>query len=233
MAAAIRLVAPYFLPTRPGWSCRCARRQSYPLPLGSIPVCVGWKPNQMNLHHRTAADPAADPPAEMLDIPDSWWLKNRHVALWLLVAGGAIVFLRWAAEAVVPFVLSGILFYALDPAVDAMQRRRIPRVIGAALMLGMVVGSIVGGGYVLRDDIVQVVTELPDGARRLRAGDASPTRAGPSTVEDPPSSYRRARSGCGRSGDAVPGPGRRPARPDSKNRCSAPPTICGRARWAC
>ena len=119
----------------------------------------------------------------MLDIPDSWWRKNRHVALWLLVAGGAIVFLRWAAEAVVPFVLSGILFYALDPAVDAMQRRRIPRVIGAALMLGIVVGSIVGGAYVLRDDIVQVVTELPDGARRLRQVMRSDAAAGPSTVE--------------------------------------------------
>lgn len=134
----------------------------------------------MAVHRHPNAEPGSSQ-APVLDIPDSWWRQNRHVALWLLVAGGIIVFLRWAAEVVVPFVLSGMLFYALDPAVDALQRRRVPRALGAALMLGIFVGSIAGGAYVLRDDIVQVVSELPDAARRLRT--LSQSDEVPSTVE--------------------------------------------------
>ena len=35
----------------------------------------------------------------------------------------------------IPFVLGGLLFYALDPAVDRLQKVRVPRALGAALML--------------------------------------------------------------------------------------------------
>jgi predicted PurR-regulated permease PerM len=80
-----------------------------------------------------------------------------------------ILFLRWAAEAVVPFVLSGMVFYALDPAVDALERWRVPRAVGAALMLGVLLASIGGLTFTLRDDVTKVIQELPEGARRLRA----------------------------------------------------------------
>lgn len=85
-----------------------------------------------------------------------------------MVAGVLVLFIRFAAEAVVPFVLSGMLFYALDPGVDALQRWHVPRAIGAALMLGLVLTGVAAISLTLRDDIAKVVTELPDGARRLR-----------------------------------------------------------------
>lgn len=129
-----------------------------------------------------ATDSAKEVSDQRVDLPDSWWHENRHVALWLLVAGGAVLFLRWAAEAIIPFVLSALLFYALDPAVDVLSRR-IPRALAAALMLALVVGSIVGGAYVLRDDVVQVVSELPEGARRLRTLMRSEESGVPTTVE--------------------------------------------------
>lgn len=125
-------------------------------------------------------------PVEKIDIPDSWWRQKQHVAAWLLAAAAAILFMRYAAEFIVPFVLSGMLFYALDPAVDALQRWRIPRWLGALLMLSLVVGSAGAGVYTLRDDVAQIVADLPDGARRLRA--VLRSSAGPSTME----SLRRA-----------------------------------------
>ena len=133
----------------------------------------------------TVQTATVDPP-EKLDIPDSWWRQRQHVAAWLVVGAGAILFVRYAAEVIVPFVLSGLLFYALDPAVDALQRWRIPRWLGAFLMLGLVVGSTGAGIYTLRDDVTQIVADLPDGARRLRA--VLRSSAGPSTMD----SLRRA-----------------------------------------
>ena len=40
-----------------------------------------------------------------------------------------------------PLVLGGLLFYALAPAVDRLQKMRVPRAIGAALTLCLVVTS--------------------------------------------------------------------------------------------
>jgi predicted PurR-regulated permease PerM len=114
------------------------------------------------------ASPAPGEPERTVDLPDSWWRDHLHVAVWLLVIGGLVFFLKYTAEAIVPIVLSGLLFYALDPAVDALQRLRIPRALGAALVLSAVVAG--SGALVisLQDDVEDVIRELPDGARRLR-----------------------------------------------------------------
>jgi predicted PurR-regulated permease PerM len=106
---------------------------------------------------------------DVVDIPDSWWQRHLHIAVWILVAGGVLAFLRVAAEVVVPFILSGLLFYALDPAVDFLKRWRVPRVIGALLVLGVVVGGVGALALTLRNEVTTIVEGLPEGARRLGA----------------------------------------------------------------
>jgi predicted PurR-regulated permease PerM len=141
-----------------------------------------------------------EPAAEKIDIPDSWWRKNFHVAAWLLVVATAVLFLRYAAEVIVPFVLSGLLFYALDPAVDSLQRYRVPRWLGALLILGAVIGAAGAGAYALRGDVVRIVADLPDGARRLRELTRSSGR--PSTME----SLRKATEEIDRTAAEAAGP---------------------------
>ena len=146
---------------------------------------------------QTVVDEAA---AEKVDLPDTWWRQNSHVAAWLLVVATAVLFLRYAAEVIVPFVLSGLLFYALDPAVDALQRYRVPRWLGALLILGAVIGAAGAGAYALRGDVVRIVADLPDGARRLRALTRSSGR--PSTME----SLRKATEEIDRTAAEAAGP---------------------------
>ena len=43
-----------------------------------------------------------------------------------------------------PLAFGLLLFYALDPAVDALERLRVPRWIGAALALGLTLATILG-----------------------------------------------------------------------------------------
>jgi predicted PurR-regulated permease PerM len=71
-------------------------------------------------------------------------------------------------EVCVPMALAVLLFYALDRPVDFLQRWHIPRVIGAALVLGLFAGSIAGIGYVVQDEALAVVNHLPESARKLR-----------------------------------------------------------------
>ena len=148
----------------------------------------------------TVVEPAPEKIEDRIDLPDSWWRQKTHVAAWLLVAAAAILFVRYAAEVIVPFVLSALLFYALDPAVDALQRHRVPRWLGALLILGAVIGAVGAGVYTLRDDVVKIVTDLPDGARRLRALSTSSGR--PSTME----SLRRATEEIDRTAAEAAGP---------------------------
>ena len=70
---------------------------------------------------------------------------------------------------IIPFVVSGLLFYALDPAVDWLQRWKMPRVLGAALVLLIVIGGMGAGGYALSDNVMSVVERVPEGVRKLRA----------------------------------------------------------------
>jgi predicted PurR-regulated permease PerM len=50
----------------------------------------------------------------------------------------------------IPFVLGGLLFYALDPAVDRLQKLRVPRALGAAAMLLIVVTGCGALAYLLQ-----------------------------------------------------------------------------------
>ena len=65
----------------------------------------------------------------------------------------------------IPFVLGALLFYALDPAVDWLQKLRVPRAIGAALMLLIVVSGCGALTYTLQGQALTVIDQLPAGAR--------------------------------------------------------------------
>jgi predicted PurR-regulated permease PerM len=92
----------------------------------------------------------------------------RNVALSTIAVAVLIVLLQYMQAVLIPLVLGALLFYALDPAVDWMQKWRMPRALGAALMIMVVVGS--GGGvvYFLQDDAISIVERLPQGIQRAR-----------------------------------------------------------------
>lgn len=104
--------------------------------------------------------PRPNEPAPPLDV--------RNVGLTILGTTALIVLLKYMQQVFIPFVLSGLIFYALDPLVDAMQRWRIPRAIGAALVLVTVVGGAGIGAYQLSDEALVLVEQLPTAARKLR-----------------------------------------------------------------
>jgi predicted PurR-regulated permease PerM len=93
----------------------------------------------------------------------------RSVSLTIVAGAAILAVLQFAQPVIIPFVVSGLLFYALDPAVDWLQRWKMPRVLGAALVLLMAIGGVGVGAYALSDDVLAVVNRLPEGARKLRA----------------------------------------------------------------
>ena len=92
----------------------------------------------------------------------------RSVSLTVLAVIAVVLMLQYAQAMVIPIVLGVLISYALDPIVSAMERRRIPRSVGAALLLMVLVGA--GGWllYGLRSEASAIVEQLPQAARRLR-----------------------------------------------------------------
>jgi len=92
----------------------------------------------------------------------------RSVALTVLAVIAVILLLQYAQAMVIPIVLGILISYALDPIVTAMVRWHLPRPIGAAVVLVVLVGA--GGWllYGLRTEATAIVEQLPHAARRLR-----------------------------------------------------------------
>ena len=93
---------------------------------------------------------------------------TKSLALTVLAVAAAILLARYMQSVLIPFVLAGLVFYALDPIVDRLQRVHVPRVIGAGLAVALIVGACSFVTYGLLDDGLRVVEELPEAARKIR-----------------------------------------------------------------
>lgn len=94
----------------------------------------------------------------------------------LLLLASLIVLLFWVLDAlgsvIAPFVLALVLAYILDPAVDALERRRVPRA-AAILLLALPVLALIGlalgfGIPALARQVGELLQEAPAAIERLR-----------------------------------------------------------------
>lgn len=81
-----------------------------------------------------------------LPMPNTFKSEQRQTLLWLSV-GVVFLFLLWLLTPVLtPFVAAIIIGYVLNPGVDWMERRRVPRVLGvlvAIVALGLAIAALV------------------------------------------------------------------------------------------
>jgi predicted PurR-regulated permease PerM len=114
--------------------------------------------------------PAADAPAppEPEPIAIQMPVDIRSAALTTLAVLALVMALQYAQAMVIPIVLGILISYALDPLVARLARVHVPRPIGAALVLLLVVGASGWLLYGLRTEANAIVQQLPSAARRVR-----------------------------------------------------------------
>ena len=114
-------------------------------------------------HVRLLTPPSkSDPPPAPMDV------SVRSVALTIIAVAAAMYVLNWASEVFIPIVLSVLISYALEPVVLWLMRLRLPRVAAAGLLMTLLTGGFLYGGYALSDDATAIVAELPEAAQKLR-----------------------------------------------------------------
>jgi predicted PurR-regulated permease PerM len=126
----------------------------------------------------TGTPSAEEPQAIAVQVP----VDIRSVALSLLACAAAITLLRYMQEVFIPVVLAGLLFYALDPFVDRLERLKVPRALAAGCVLLFLVAASASAAYALRFQVLAVVEEMPIAAQRFRAMLRAQPR-GPSTLD--------------------------------------------------
>ncbi len=92
----------------------------------------------------------------------------RSLALTVIAATLAILLIQFAQSVLIPITLGVLLSYALTPIVSALARIHVPRALGAAIALALLVGSVGIGIYTLSDNAMAIVADVPQAARRLR-----------------------------------------------------------------
>lgn len=109
--------------------------------------------------------PTPDPAATHADLTD---IPRIHLGLGVLVIIALIASLYLARAFFVPLLIGILASYALHPLVDMLERIRVPRGIGAALVLAVVAGSLGWIGGSMGNDAAVVIEKLPEAARTLR-----------------------------------------------------------------
>lgn len=92
----------------------------------------------------------------------------RNVALNVLSVLAVMLVLQYAEAVLIPIVIGILISYGLAPFVGGLQRLRVPRAIGAAMAVTMLVGALGLAVYTLTDQAMAIVADVPQAAQRIR-----------------------------------------------------------------
>jgi len=136
------------------------------------------------MNHTLVGSELIDQPAEPVEsLLATSPIQVRNIAFVLLSIAIVVLLLQFMQPVLLPLVLAALLFYALDPAVDRLHKLHMPRALGAALVLFIVVTSCGVLAYTLQGQAVTVIDQLPVAARRLAATVRKAPGAEPGAVE--------------------------------------------------
>jgi predicted PurR-regulated permease PerM len=91
----------------------------------------------------------------------------RSASLVVLAVLASVFALQWGQAVFIPLMLSLMLTYALSPLVERLHRWKLPRWIGAALILLGLFGGLGWTGYSLSGSASQLLDSLPVAAQKL------------------------------------------------------------------
>lgn len=94
-------------------------------------------------------------------------VNGANVSLLVLAVLASLTALHVARAVFIPLLLGLMVSYALSPLVDWMERRRIPRALGAALLIGAIVGAGCWTAYSLSDDATVLIESMPGAMEKV------------------------------------------------------------------
>jgi predicted PurR-regulated permease PerM len=113
-----------------------------------------------------AEPPAAPGEPEQLHVQVP--VDIRSMSLVVLAGLACLFVLHWAKTVFIPVMLGVLFSYAFSPIVNWLETKRVPRWLGAAVVLLTIVGGIGTTAYSLSDEAAQLLEALPAAAQKFR-----------------------------------------------------------------
>jgi predicted PurR-regulated permease PerM len=110
--------------------------------------------------------------------------SRMMVAVGALAVIAVVAALYLARAFFVPLLLGILASYALSPVVDWLKLCRVPRPVGAALVLAVLVGTLSWVAFSVSDDAAAMVEKLPEAARKLRQTLSDVCESGPTALQN-------------------------------------------------
>jgi predicted PurR-regulated permease PerM len=110
------------------------------------------------------ATPDANPSTVRMSV------KASGLALGIMAVVAVVFALEWAQSFVISLLLGIIFAYTLNPLVVWLERIKIPRALGAGIVMVAVVCALVLGTYSLRGQMRTILEQLPEAASKFSAG---------------------------------------------------------------
>lgn len=133
---------------------------------------------------------AADPVVPDIVPPDAGGRALNAIEMSQVVVGvgAGLLLLHWSKSFFAPLLFGILVSYALRLPVNALERKRLPRALAAAIMLCTATALTASVAYSLRGDILELVEQLPGAAGKIR----SRVQGNPSTGASPLAKISRA-----------------------------------------
>lgn len=119
------------------------------------------------------------PPVTQLHMPVS--IRSLSLAVLAVLAG--LFVLHWARAVFIPFMLGLVFSYALSPIVNWMESKRIPRALGAGVLMLSLLAALGTTTYLLSDEAMSLVESLPAAAQKFNQTIKKRQGASGSTLE--------------------------------------------------
>ncbi|WP_286220554.1 AI-2E family transporter [Marinobacter apostichopi] len=102
-----------------------------------------------------------EPDAQRSQAPLIGAISIRSVALIVLASIATLYFIDWAQPVLLPLVVAVLISYALDPVVSLLDRIRVPRPLGAAIVMASLIGIIAAAGAPLKQEAMAMLDKVP------------------------------------------------------------------------
>ncbi|MFL1467174.1 AI-2E family transporter [Marinobacter sp. DUT-3] len=95
-------------------------------------------------------------------------INIRDAALVVIATIATVYFIDWAEAILLPLVVAVLVSYTLDPLVSALERLRIPRAIGAAIILLSLVAMVSIASIPLQREAMSMLDKVPLAAQKVK-----------------------------------------------------------------
>ncbi|MCK7551276.1 AI-2E family transporter [Marinobacter goseongensis] len=94
-------------------------------------------------------------------------VKVRDAALVVLATIATVFFIDWAEAILLPLVVAVLVSYALDPLVSAFGRLRIPRAVGAGIVILSLIALAAAASVPLQREAMAMLDKIPLAAKQI------------------------------------------------------------------